>query len=289
VNPDLVKAERALGFGDSAEASVHAWNALATIDPIEAGRLRRVAEELGDQALIAELDRRGLSGGTAEASSSFRFRTIAFPLAIMTLIVVSALYDLLSEREAPKIEHVRTARAMAQPSPVVTERDGVWLVRIGNYERVSLRELAEDLTHHHDLPVGVLPAIDPVPDAAVDEKEEELDGDLLVSLLEQWYGAEGRATIIGITDFPMVSHHLENRRPYMLRSHPHYAVISTADLGAGPFDRLRGHTRYERTRKLVGRGIGFLYLLRPVSSDPKSLVRSEMSGTDDIDALHERL
>jgi hypothetical protein len=289
VNPDLAKAERALEFGDPAEASVHAWNALATIDPVEAGRLRRIAEELRDDALIAELERRDFGEATTEDEPGFRWRNIAFPLVILSVILVAAVNDLLlAEPDAPDIEDVRTAVVMPQVSPLVTERDGIWLVRIGNLERVPLRRLAVDLTHRHDLPVGVLPAIDPLPEAVVDEEEEELDGDQLVTLLATWYGAGGHATIIGVTDFPMRSRDM-SRRPFMLRSHSHYAVISTADLGAGFFDRRRGHTRYERTRKLAGRGIGFLYYLRPETSDRHSLVRSEMSGTDDIDALRERL
>ena len=289
MNPDLAKAERALEFGEPAEASVHAWNALATIDPVEAGRLRRIAEKLGDAALLAELDRRELGTTVTDAEPAFRWRNVAIPVVILVVIAVAGVNDaLLAESDSPKIEEVRTADRLPQPSPVVTESDGIWLVRMGNMERVSLRNLAVDLTHRHDLPVGVLPAIDPLPESVVDEEEEELDGDQLLTLLASRYGAHGRATIIGITDFPMRSRDI-SRRPFMLRTHSNYAVISTADLGAGLFDRWRGHTRYERTRKLVGRGIGFLYLLRPVSRDEHSLVRSEMSGTDDIDALRERL
>lgn len=289
MNPDLAKAVRALEFGDPAEARVHAWNALESIDPVEAGRLRRVAEELGDDELIAALERRDFAETTAKDEPQFRLRNIAVPLVIFSVILVAALNDLLlAERDAPDVDDVRTAKVMPQVSPLVTERDGIWLVRIGNKERVSLRKLAVDLTHRHHLPVGVLPAIDPLPESVVDEDEEELDGDELITLVASWYRTSGHATVIGITDFPMRSRDT-SRRPFMLRSHLHYAVISTADLGAGFFDRRRGHTRYERTRKLAGRGIGFLYYLRPESSDPHSLVRSEMSGTDDIDALDERL
>jgi hypothetical protein len=144
VSPDLAKAERALEFGDLAEASVHAWNALATIDPVEAGRLRRIAEQLGDDALLAELGRRDFGAARAEDESGFRWCNIAVPLVVLSLIMAAGVNEvLLSERE--------------------------------------------------------------------------------------------------------------------------------------------------RTRKLAGRGIGFLYYLRPQSSDSHSLVRSEMSGTDDIDALRERL
>ena len=291
-----MKAERALEFGDPAEASVHAWNALETIDAVEAGRLRRVAEELADAALIDALERRGLEKQGSHDEKPFRLRKLVPLLAIVLVWLAIAAHDLvLSETDAPKMEEARVAMVMPQASPLVTERDGIWLVRIGNVELFPLEKLAVDLTHRFDLPVGVLPAVDPLPESAIDEVERlhgepghELDGDELLSLLASFYGAQRRATIIGVTDFRMHGRD-RSRRPYMLRDHRHYAVISTADLGAVLFDRLHGHTRYERTRKLAGRAIGFLYFRLPESSDRHSLVRSEMSGTHDIDALRERL
>ena len=178
---------------------------------------------------------------------------------------------------------------------MLTEQDGVWVVRLGPSERVPVDQLAEDVSLRYGIPVGALPAIATVPRFAYDERDrgdpddDELHGDALFDAIPRWYAARGFATVIAITDYTMSSEGLGTKRPFLLREHPHYAVISTADLGAGPFDRLRGHTRYERTRKLVARAIGFLYLRRPQSTDEHSLLRSGMSGTGDIDALDERL
>ena len=61
MNDDLLTAERELARGNADEARVHAWNALATIKPEELARLREVAEELDDQLLIREIDRRGVA------------------------------------------------------------------------------------------------------------------------------------------------------------------------------------------------------------------------------------
>jgi hypothetical protein len=170
---------------------------------------------------------------------------------------------------------------------MLSESSGVWIVRIGRSERVPLQELADDISLRHRIPVGVLPEIALLPSSVV--RDDELDADALLRMLREWYVASGDAAIIGVTDFPMFSEALNERRPFMLRDGSRYGVVSTADLGAGPWARVRGHTRYERTRKLVARGIGFLYLKRPESSDEHSLLRSHMSGTGDIDALDERL
>ncbi len=57
MNADLRKAERELAKGNPVEARVHAWNALATIEPEELTRLQELAEELDERLLIGEIDR----------------------------------------------------------------------------------------------------------------------------------------------------------------------------------------------------------------------------------------
>jgi hypothetical protein len=60
MNADLQKAERELARGNSSQARVAAWNAIATIEPDELNRLREVAAELDERLLLAEIDRRGI-------------------------------------------------------------------------------------------------------------------------------------------------------------------------------------------------------------------------------------
>ena len=119
--------------------------------------------------------------------------------------------------------------------------------------------------------------------------EFQADADRLIQLLETTYLARGRAAIVGITDFEMLSPSTRMDHMFSLRNPPPYGVVSSSRLGASLFDRLRGHDRHERVRKLVARNIGFLYLRRPESSDSHSLLRSSMSSVHDIDALHEHL
>jgi len=193
-----------------------------------------------------------------------------------------------TEPGAPKPGVDDIAAIPQEGLPLLTQGSGVWIVRIGRSERVPLQKLADDLSIRYRIPVGVMPEIALLPPYAVDGERDELDGDALFRVLREWYVARGAAAIIGVTDFPMFSENLDLQRPFMLRDGAHYGIVSTADLGASIWARVRGHTRYERTRKLVARGIGFLYLRRPVSSDDHSLLRSRMSGTGDIDALDER-
>ena len=289
MNNDLLKAERELARGNGEAARVHAWNALATVTPEELPRLQEVATELDDQLLIREIDRRGLPAEKPkpDEESPFRWRSLIFPLVVVLLIVSAAANSASTEPGPPKPGPDDVQVLTPQGLPILTQSAGVWIVRSGRSERVPLQKLADEISLRYRIPVGVLPEIALRPGSVV--HGDELDGDALLRMLREWYAARENAVVIGVTDFPMYSDALDLRNPFMLRDGSRYGVVSTADLGASIWARVRGHTRHERTRKLVARGIGFLYLKRPESSDEHSLLRSQMSGTGDIDALDERL
>jgi hypothetical protein len=288
VNWDLRKAEQALARGERDEARVYAWNALATISPEEVTSLARIAEQLDDQLLILEIQRRGLSleSEPAPLSTGGTLVRAAFFVILLTAVVLTMFGATLSE--AGPIVPKRNDAPLVQPE-LLRESSGIWLVRIGRSERVPLQKLADDLFFRYRLPVAVLAEIDPIPNSALDDAEHQLIGEELLGLLGQWYGARGNATIIGVTDYDMRSRSLDLSYTFSLRSSAHYGVISTSRLGGNVTDRIRGNTRYKRTRKLVARNIGFLYFGRPEVDDPHSLLRSQMSGNDDIDALEEEL
>lgn len=87
----------------------------------------------------------------------------------------------------------------------------------------------------------------------------------------------------------MLSRDLDLHHVFSLRiPRGSHAVVATSTLGATYFERRDGHTRHARTRKLIARNIEFLYFGRAEDGDATSLVRSQMSGTADIDALVER-
>ncbi len=153
---------------------------------------------------------------------------------------------------------------------------------------VDIDRLARELTFRYHVPVGALPGI-ALPRWTLDADERQLVAQRLIRLLGQTYDARGSAVIIGITAFDMYDEVEDLRHEFSLRAFPHYGVVSTSSLGATVFDRLTGHTRHERTRKLLARTIGFLYYGREVVDDPHSLLRSQMHSVDDIDELDEEL
>ena len=174
--------------------------------------------------------------------------------------------------------------------PLLTETSGVWLVPLGEPRRVDLTRLAAELAARYRTRVALLPDI-ALPRWTLDAKKRSLVGDQLIRLLGQAYRVQGRAAIIGITDFEMYGGAEFRDSVFSWReSARHYGVVSTSPLGADPFDLpWRGHRRYVRTRKLVERNIGFLYYRRAEVDDSHSLLRPSMSGVDDIDKLTEAL
>jgi predicted Zn-dependent protease len=145
------------------------------------------------------------------------------------------------------------------------------------------------LEARYDVPVVAWRRID-VASRTLDAARQQLVADELVSALRRVYPASGdAAVVIGITDYDIESTSLGIQHMFAFRDSQHYAVVSSAQMGANGFDRVRGHSRHERVRKLVARELGFLYFKRSESTDPHSLLRSMMWRLHDIDALRERL
>ncbi len=90
MNWNLRKAEQALARQDRDEARVFAWNALATTSPEELTILARIAEQLDDELLLLEIQRRGLAeepdpAPTSRSGTLFRGAVFALLLAAVVL------------------------------------------------------------------------------------------------------------------------------------------------------------------------------------------------------------
>jgi hypothetical protein len=293
---DVQQARASLAAGRPDEARVYAWNALSSAQDDELVELRRLAEELEDAALLRELDQRGVPAVPTVASaapSSKKRRRVAYvgrllPLGVVLLLVALVVTQIPTE-PGPVHPTRKDTVAFTQVRRVLTIGSGVYLVPLGNVRHVDVLALAEEIGLRYHVPASTLPPV-VLPFWTLDPSEGELNGDQLIHLLQLAYPAHGgRAAVIGITDYDMFSPGLGVHGLFSLRNPAPYGVVSSSPLAASLFDRLRGHDRHERVRKLVARNIGFLYFGRPESSDPHSLLRSSMSSVHDIDALHEDL
>lgn len=298
MSSNLHRAQQALAAGRRDEAVVYAWNALYYIRPDEAPELGRIARELDDQLLLWELEWRGLATEPPSEApvrkkrkSLARRLLTAWPLLVVALVFLGTVS--FNELGEPGPVEPRAQNAVFQPPagqlPILSEGGGVWLTPVGMLKTVDVQKLADDLTFRYRIPVGTLPEVQ-LPPWTLDAHRHQLVADSLLVLLSRYYGAEGNATIIRITDFDMRSNRPGVKgHAFALGAQAHYGVISTAQLGGDVIDLWRGHDRYQRTRKLVARYIGFLYLHRGEVDDPHSLLRPQMSGAGDIDALIEKL
>jgi hypothetical protein len=307
VESDLTKARLALAAGRKDEASVYAWDALAALQRGEGTELARLAIQLDDPRLLKELQQRGVEPAPAPAEASpaakperrrlfGRIPYRALPGLLIALVVLGALVTQIPLERGAKYPTLHDTKAVGEARPILNEHAGVWLVPVGEPKRVNLERLATDLSLRYGIPVGTVPDV-ALPSWTIAEpgrrlspdNERRLSSQALIRLLQQSYRATGSAVFIGITDYDMYDSGGDLDHEFSLGAPPAHGVVSTSPLGGNLLSRLHGHMRYQRTRKLVARNIGFLYYRRGVADDPLSLLRSQMHGVGDIDKLRERL
>ena len=292
MNQEVERAKQALAAGRRDEASVHAWNALTTAQGPDLDELVPIGEELRDHWLLRELEFRGATSAPAaepEATPRLRYRVLSGVLIVGVMILLACASILGDEPGGVG----PTAKDMVAQTGIgshqLTVGPGIYILALGRLNTIDLPQLSEELTLRYHLPVSILPQLPPTI-STLDSKHHALDAPLVLDLMAQSFHVQAtRTTIIALTDYELYSPAPDSNYPFTLRLPPHFAVVSTADLGGNLMDRLAGHTRHERTRKLVARDIGFMYLGLPEVQDPHSLVRSEMSDISQIDLLRETL
>ena len=291
---NLDKANAALAAGRADEAFVHAWNALAEIGPenAEAAALIRMARTLDDPRLLREIERRGFSDSNFSAPEQRRRRMKRWVVPLLQALAVAAVLivagSVANGTEEPGRRYP-TAQDTTAPDrltrPILAKSSGIWLVQLGKGARVNLARLAQELSVRYRLPVRTLPKLK-LPRWTLDESQRALVAERLIRLLRRAYLAQGSAVVIGITDLEMYARTEDLPHTFSWRAPPRYGVVSTSGLGA---EFSGDSSRHVRTRKLVARNIGFLYLRRHEVDDRHSLLRPQMHGVDDIDELEETL
>ena len=91
MNWNLRKAEQALAREERDEARVFAWNALATASMEEITILAQIAEQLDDELLRLEIERRGLAEEPEPAPSS-RSGTLV-RAAVLAALVAAVVFS----------------------------------------------------------------------------------------------------------------------------------------------------------------------------------------------------
>lgn len=289
VNTDLQRAAEALRLGRLDEASLHAWNALMTIGPEDVGELRRVAVAIGDSSLQRELEKHWPAGAAPPPATvrAGRLRPrlrIALAVIFILGVAIRAWNYPTEPGLLPATDSAFTASPAAPPPRPLG--DGIWLVPLGKVETVNLNQLASELSHTYRAWSQTIEVV-PLPRLTLYPGEEQLSAEALIKLLNERYLTSGRTTVIGITDYDIRSWYAPYN--FSLRAQERNGVISTARLGADVGDRLQGHSRYERLRKLAKRQVEFHRNGALQNSDPHSLRRLPLSSVGEIDQLDEDL
>jgi hypothetical protein len=288
VNNDLRRATEALRLGREDEATVYAWNALMSIGPEDAGELRRIAVAIESANLQRAVDARWPEAvlATAVAAGQARNRPLRVALAMIVLVGGALLAWRVPVESEPLPATEAAFSETRAPTPTRITGDGIWLVPLGRVDTIDLDRLASDLRSAYFAWAGPVEVV-PLPRSVQSTTEEQLSAEELVNLLNEHYIASDRTTVVGITDYEMRPY--DGPPSFAMRAQMHFGVVSTAHLWATLGDRLRGHTRYERVRKLVKRQVEFHRNGGVQSSDPRSLLRSPLTRVGEIDQLDEDL
>ncbi len=235
MNREVERAKQALAAGRRDEATVHAWNALTTAQGADLEELVRIGEELRDHWLLRELEFRGVTAPapTAEPEATPR-RRLRVPWGVLVVGLVILLLWGASRFDEPGAVEPSARDTVARTgigSHRMTLGPGIYLLALGRLKTIDLPELSYELTLRYHLPVEILPPL-PVTTSTLDTKHHALDADRLLALIAESFHVKARTTIIGLTDYELYSVPLGSRYPFTLRQPPHYAVVSTADLGA---------------------------------------------------------
>jgi hypothetical protein len=216
-----------------------------------------------------------------------RLRRLA-PLLLLLFFLTGVGSKVAGVRSEPGVVPATADAVAATPDPVAVPigGDGIWLVPLGRVETIDLGRLAYDLSTTYGAWAGPVDVVT-LPPWTRYPNEDQLSGEKLIDLLNLHYAASGRTTVVGITDYDM--RNWDGPYSYALRAQVHYGVVSTSRLGASLGDRLFGHDRYERVRKLVKRQVEFHRQGGVASPDPHSLLRTPFTRLDQLDALDEGL
>lgn len=283
---DVKRAAEALRQGRLDEAELHAWNALLTVGPDDVEELRRVVNALDSTSLKTAFETRwGTVAGRPTIPVKRRLRRTRLVLALVFLVVgVGSKVAGLANESGPVAATREAIAEHPNSEPTLIGNDGIWLVPLGRLETIDLGRLARELSSAYKVWVGPVELLT-LPSWTLDPNEKQLSAEALVNLLNKKYRSYGQPTVVGITDYDMRSR--SGPYSFALRAEVQNGVVSTSRLGADLVDRLRGHTRYERVRKLVKRQIELQRNGGTPTDDPHSLLQLELHGIDELDRIDE--
>jgi predicted Zn-dependent protease len=163
----------------------------------------------------------------------------------------------------------------------------VYLAPLGGFPTAELQDLADFYAVRYDLNVDILPRA-PIPASLEDPGRGQLAAEDLIGLLRATYSeaTDPNRVVIGVLQADIYIRGIpEWQWAFGNRAEGHLAVVSTSRMNAtGLFgDGLAA----SRLRKMVTRDIGVLYFGLRLSSDPHSVLYSEILGVADLDGLGE--
>ena len=165
----------------------------------------------------------------------------------------------------------------------------VVLVPIDDFPADRAAAIAERFRTTLGIPIDVAPAMAWPADAYV-ESRGQMNSAAMLTRLESKYAMAGAPVVaIGLTTRDMFNPEVSWRYVFSYRGN-RVAVVSPARMDRGCMGIVQASDDriMARLRKMVGKNIGILYFGLHVSTDPASMLYSQIGGPQELDAMSER-
>jgi predicted Zn-dependent protease len=165
----------------------------------------------------------------------------------------------------------------------------VVLVPIDDFPADRAAAIAERFRTTLGIAIEVAPAV-PWPAGAYDESRRQMNSAAMLTRLESTYATAGASVVaIGLTTRDMFNPEVSWAYVFSYRGN-RVAVVSPARMDRGCMGLVQASDDriMARLRKMVGKNIGILYFGLDMSTDPASMLYSQIGGPQELDAMSER-
>jgi len=165
----------------------------------------------------------------------------------------------------------------------------VLLVPIEDFPIDRAMDIAEHFRKKFGVPIDVAPMIAWPADAYVESRRQMNSAAMLTRLESAYARTASPLIVIGLTTRDMFSPELNWTYVFSYRRNNRLAVVSPTRMDRGCMGLFQANDDrvMARLRKMVGKNIGIMYFGLGLSSDPSSLLYSQIGGPQELDAMSE--
>ena len=169
----------------------------------------------------------------------------------------------------------------------------ICFVPLGQVDPDLVRNLADHYRYDYGMRTGVLTP-SAVPEEMVSHERHQIDGASLADYMGKLFPADfedPNVVLIGLTPLDLYAHDRDwnFELGWADWSGPGHGVVSTYRMHLGRFFLVDDERVLSRTRKMVTKYVGLMYMRFPLSDDPTSPMYGNIMSVSDLDRMKDSL